>query len=340
MTVFGNVMAAKDLLPKMLELRGRNYTYKQIGEELGISPSLVGKHLKEVRDKPELAFEFIELKNFETGQTVLSFTPENFEKYRQTTILYYLGTSVFEIRSGLIHKTDFGPYQTKGKLRSKLPEWYPMVTKLYSVEDWFEPIYRRGENATTISHPFNMNKNLLTQSSMVRTYLKKNNLRDDNIYSQAIYEVLTKILNQRHGEIYNLGHRVENAGTERHWFNDETLIEEYKTVRDMIRNWNKCNHESIIEYAIDLLPYDITIQSMHEDIDIGWDITTDDWLHCKKFGITIENWNAMKRFGIEDKEYFDKVGYGLLHSGNGAVRFSTSMSLKQTLGKMLLKNQN
>ena len=63
MTVFGNVMAAKDLLPKMLELRGRNYTYKQIGEELGISPSLVGKHLKEVRDKPELAFEFIELKN-------------------------------------------------------------------------------------------------------------------------------------------------------------------------------------------------------------------------------------------------------------------------------------
>ena len=124
--------------------------------------------------------------------------------------------------------------------------------------------------------------------------------------------MLTKILNQRHGEIYNLGHRVENAGTERHWFNDETLIEKYKTVREMIRNWNKCNHESIIEYAIDLLPYDITIQSMHEDIDIGWDITTDDWLHCKKFGITIENWNAMKRFGIEDKDYFDKVSLWII----------------------------
>ena len=184
MTVFGNVMAAKDLLPKMLELRGRNYTYKQIGEELGISPSLVGKHLKEVRDKPELAFEFIELKNFETGQTVLSFTPENFEKYRQTTILYYLGTSVFEIRSGLIHKTDFGPYQTKGKLRSKLPEWYPMVTKLYSVEDWFEPIYRRGENATTISNPFYHEQKSIDTIFHGANISEKMALRDDNIYSQ------------------------------------------------------------------------------------------------------------------------------------------------------------
>ena len=134
MAVFRNIMAAKDLLPKMLELRGRNYTYKKIGEELGISASLVGKHLKEVRDKPELAFEFIELKNFETGQTVLSFTPENFEKYRQSTTMYYLGNKVFEIRSGLIHKTDFTTYITGGGLETKLPEWYSNVTKLYSDE--------------------------------------------------------------------------------------------------------------------------------------------------------------------------------------------------------------
>ena len=292
-------MTAKDLLPKMLELRGRNYTYKQIGEELGISPSLVGKHLKEVRDKPELAFEFIELKNFETGQTVLSFTPENFEKYRQTTTLYYLGTSVFEIKSGLIHKTDFGPYQTKGKLRSKLPEWYPMVTKLYSVKDWFKPIHQND---------FKMNKNLLAESSMVRSYLQKNELRNDNRFTYDVFAVLLKMLSKRSAEIVSLRLQVVNAPTERHWFNDDTLIEENKTVNEMMQNWNKCNNESIIKYAINLLPYGITIQSMDEDIASGWNINTDDWLHCKKFGITIESWNAMKRFGIKDKEYFDKVG--------------------------------
>ena len=306
MTVFGNVMAAKDLLPKMLELRGRNYTYKQIGEELGISPSLVGKHLKEVRDKPELAFEFIELKNFETGQTVLSFTPENFEKYRQTTILYYKGTSVFEIRSGLIHKTDFGPYQTKGKLRSKLPEWYPMVTKLYSVEDWFKPIYRRGDNKTNVYDIVREFKPL--NSRMVELYLHQNGLDSSIRFANAITNVLNQILRKRWEELGGLQKNIVLAPTERHWLNDDALIEKNKIARDMIRDWNKFNHDSINEYTIDLLPYGITIQSMHEDIDIGWDIRTDDWLHCKKFGITIENWNAMKIFGISDKEYFDKVG--------------------------------
>ena len=91
-------MVDKDLLNKMLEMRGRNMTYKQIAEALDVSVSLVGKELKEVRDNPEMSMNFIKLTDFETGQTILSFSAEDFEKYRTSNTLYYLGLKVFEIK--------------------------------------------------------------------------------------------------------------------------------------------------------------------------------------------------------------------------------------------------
>ncbi len=96
-------MVDKDLLNKMLEMRGRNMTYKQIAEALDVSVSLVGKELKEVRDNPEMSINFIKLTDFETGQTILSFSAEDFERYRNSNTLYYLGLKVFEIKDGLIH---------------------------------------------------------------------------------------------------------------------------------------------------------------------------------------------------------------------------------------------
>ena len=87
-------MVDKDLLNKMLEMRRMNMTYKQIAEATDKSISFVGKVMKEVRDNPDLSINFIELTNFETGQTVLSFTPENFEKYRTSNNLYYLDLQV------------------------------------------------------------------------------------------------------------------------------------------------------------------------------------------------------------------------------------------------------
>ena len=123
-------MVDKELLNKMLEMRRRNMTYKQIAEATDKSVSFVGKVMKEVRDNPDLSINFIELTDFETGQTVLSFAPEDFEKYRTSNNLYYLYLRVFEFKDGLIHSTNFEQYVSAGEM-NPLPEWYVDVTKLY-----------------------------------------------------------------------------------------------------------------------------------------------------------------------------------------------------------------
>ena len=319
MAVFRNNMAAKDLLPKMLELRGRNYTYKKIGEELGISASLVGKHLKEVRDKPELAFEFIELKNFETGQTVLSFTPENFEKYRQSTTMYYLGNKVFEIKSGLIHKTDFTTYITGGGLETKPPEWYSNVTKLYSDENWHKPIQ------TKMGYNIKLDKRREITDSYVANYIVENSL-PTNKRNEAgqIACVLTTFLNIKYSELYTLSAEIDKAPTEKHWFNDEELIAQCENAEKLVKSWQTLDDDdALLEYAINLLPHGITIESMLKDINIGWNISDlgrgrngqrvppkngfENWVHCNEFSISLDDWNRMLDYQISDIDYFKQI---------------------------------
>jgi len=306
----------------MLELRRRNLTYKQIGKELDVSPSIVGKLLKEVRDNPELSLEFIKLTNFETGQTVLSFTPEDFEKYRRSSTLYYLDLQLFDIREGLIHSTKFtNKHLISTKPSRPLPEWYGDLIKLYDKENWSSSILNKHNNY----------KNRVTEWKILKgefvKYMGFVTRDDDHVRCQKIETVLAGISKMCFTQITHMMEEIRNVSSDLHWLNDGDLMQKADLVTEMITTYENASSELSlkINYCLSKITTKskpTTMQDIHDAFDQGWELNHlainnhsnihprigfENWIKCNLESISFEQWVEMDKLGIKDYDYYLRI---------------------------------
>ena len=112
-------------LSKIMQLRANGRTHQEIADELGISRSTVAYQLSKLSEKeiPDDPIQIIIANSFEPNMTTVTFTPHEFEKHRKNQQLYAAGRSLFELRDGVIHKTDIPSVLTR-------PEDYPKVARI------------------------------------------------------------------------------------------------------------------------------------------------------------------------------------------------------------------
>ena len=317
-------MAAKDLLPQMLELRRRNLTYKQIAEELEVSPSIVGKMLKEVREKPELALEFIELTHFETGQTILSFTPEDFEKHRKLSTLYSRGLQLYEIREGLIHSTEFtNHYWVKSPPSSPISNWYGDLIKLYDGGvNWNEAIVEfehRYEIETlsgskNLGHPM-MRKLLEGLNHHIDNIIMKDQPEiDPNNYNELVEFLIGVLMNNPLALLQKMNGLIQKP-SEFHWLNNDDLMEQATKLQKEITEFVVAisDPKKAINYCLPLIYKELTIDELILDWDNGWDIEARGkqahqkmslYARFKELNISKETWDDMARLKINDLDYY------------------------------------
>ncbi len=128
-------MASQKQIERIKYLRSNGLSQKDIAEDVGLSPQMVSVVLK------KLAEEFVEhkpvkiivAKGFEPKDTVIEFNTMDFENFREAETLYGTNTSVFEMRSGVVHKTSF-PECCPVK-------FYPMVADLLPLHELPETLF-------------------------------------------------------------------------------------------------------------------------------------------------------------------------------------------------------
>ena len=88
-------------------MRSNGSTLKQISDEIGVPVSTLSRLFKKSRDSSPLAnpIQVINAISFEPRETVISFPPSEFEKYRTSDELYSTGEDLYEMRQGIIHHT-------------------------------------------------------------------------------------------------------------------------------------------------------------------------------------------------------------------------------------------
>ena len=132
-------MASQKQIERIKYLRSNGLSQKDIAEDVGLSPQMVSVVLK------KLAEEFVEhkpvkiivAKGFEPKDTVIEFNTMDFENFREAETLYGTNTSVFEMRSGVVHKTSFpGCCPVK---------FYPMVADLLPLHELPETLFVKEE---------------------------------------------------------------------------------------------------------------------------------------------------------------------------------------------------
>ena len=131
-------MASQKQIERIKYLRSNGLSQKDIAEDVGLSPQMVSVVLK------KLAEEFVEhkpvkiilAKGFEPKDTVIEFNTMDFENFREAETLYGTNTSVFEMRSGVVHKTTF-PECCPVK-------FYPMVADLLPLYELPEKLFEKS----------------------------------------------------------------------------------------------------------------------------------------------------------------------------------------------------
>jgi predicted transcriptional regulator len=329
----GRFMAAKDLLPQMLELRRRNLTYKQIAEELKVSPSIVGKMLKEVRESPELALEFIELTDFETGQTILSFTPEDFEKHRRTSTIYTVEHRLYEIREGLIHSTEFHEtYGYAGAPSLPISNWYGNLIKLYGGGvNWNGTIIDKHSQYSSLMQPLSkINERQFTEKLKNHLDDLSNDIEIEDVDTLDLAHYLLKRFNQRHSglqqRITHISGRQEYQFTpaELHWLNDKDLMEKANKLVIESAEYEDAmsTPQKIIDYC---LPWDdghgvgiATIDELIHDSSLGFKLMDGNalnqtimgshaWWIYKGQNLSIETWQKMWQLKIFDYDDYLRI---------------------------------
>ena len=131
-------MASQKQIERIKYLRSNGLSQKDIAEDVGLSPQMVSVVLK------KLAEEFVEhkpvkiivAKGFEPKDTVIEFNTMDFENFRETETLYGTNTSVFEMRSGVVHKTSFSECCPV--------KFYPMVADLLPLYELPEKLFEKS----------------------------------------------------------------------------------------------------------------------------------------------------------------------------------------------------
>ena len=180
-------MASQKKIERIKYLRSNGLSQKDIAEDVGLSPQMVSVVLK------KLAEEFVEhkpvkiivAKGFEPKDTVIEFNTMDFENFRVAETLYGTNTSVFEMRSGVVHKTSF-PECCPVK-------FYPMVADLLPLHELPETLFVKEElhadfvNKTTNDMPLRPNQNYRTAHNFIREwYVKPTGMMP----KQAEYEIV------------------------------------------------------------------------------------------------------------------------------------------------------
>ena len=131
-------MASQKQIERIKYLRSNGLSQKDIAEDVGLSPQMVSVVLK------KLAEEFVEhkpvkiivAKGFEPKDTVIEFNTMDFENFREAETLYGTMTSVYEMRSGVVHKTSFSECCPV--------KFYPMVADLLSLHELPEKLFEKS----------------------------------------------------------------------------------------------------------------------------------------------------------------------------------------------------
>lgn len=100
-------MASEETVARISHLRGRGYTQKEIAEDVGLSPQMVSVILKQLREQSNQAkpVQVVVTQNLEPKDTVIEFTPAEFERLRQEQTIYAVDQKLYEIRPNLVHAT-------------------------------------------------------------------------------------------------------------------------------------------------------------------------------------------------------------------------------------------
>ena len=166
-------MASQKQIERIKYLRSNGLSQKDIAEDVGLSPQMVSVVLK------KLAEEFVEhkpvkiivAKGFEPKDTVIEFNTMDFENFREAETLYGTNTSVFEMRSGVVHKTSF-PECCPVK-------FYPMVADLLSLYELPEKLFEKSVlhadfvDKTTNGMPLRPNQNYRTAHNFIHEWYVK-----------------------------------------------------------------------------------------------------------------------------------------------------------------------
>lgn len=166
-------MASQKQIERIKYLRSNGLSQKDIAEDVGLSPQMVSVVLK------KLAEEFVEhkpvkiivAKGFEPKDTVIEFNTMDFENFREAETLYGTNTSVFEMRSGVVHKTSF-PECCPVK-------FYPMLADLLPLHELPETLFVKEElhadfvNKTTNDIGLKPNQNHSKAVRLIEVYYLK-----------------------------------------------------------------------------------------------------------------------------------------------------------------------
>jgi len=102
-------MATDEQIARISYLRGNGLSQKDIAEDVGLSSQMISVILKKQAEifNEKKPIRMIQTSGFEPKETVIEFPPTEFERFRESEILYEDSCDVFEIRNGLVHKTSF-----------------------------------------------------------------------------------------------------------------------------------------------------------------------------------------------------------------------------------------
>ena len=100
-------MASEETVARISHLRGRGYTQKEIAEDVGLSPQMVSVILKQLREQSNEVkpVQVVVTQNLEPKDTVIEFTPAEFERLRHEQTIYAVDEKLFEIRPNIVHTT-------------------------------------------------------------------------------------------------------------------------------------------------------------------------------------------------------------------------------------------
>jgi transcriptional regulator with XRE-family HTH domain len=104
-------MASEETVARISHLRGRGYTQKEIAEDVGLSPQMVSVILKQLREQSNEVkpVQVVVTQNLEPKDTVIEFTPAEFERLRQEQTIYAVEEKLYEIRPNVVHATTLPP---------------------------------------------------------------------------------------------------------------------------------------------------------------------------------------------------------------------------------------
>lgn len=131
-------MASQKQIERIKYLRSNGLSQKEIAEDVGLSPQMVSVVLKKLAEQfvEHKPVKIIVAKGFEPKDTVIEFNTMDFENFREAETLYGTMTSIYEMRSGVVHKTSF-PECCPVK-------FYPMVADLLPLYELPEKLFEKS----------------------------------------------------------------------------------------------------------------------------------------------------------------------------------------------------